>query len=352
MDRPVSGGDAEIVAFDSRLHSQSSILTVLGCQRLDHSWQHLKKANLKRFCLYGSPVSAGFSKGSHSIPQAETQDNAEASLAEEDQVFITRRGKGKGGRSRPYMVQMAIRRTQDAMNLKNQILTYSPSRGKDGLVEKPMFADSTNPEVMNDSLEVDHPAASQDPGRREGTNSEDVPVNNDVPDVSWGDQESAWISQCLDQVQDVDEIAACEVADIGDSLSVLHAKTDLMPLSSPIMLIVSGASDSVAGRLWILNWLKRAGIDSLPSMTPSLEVFSFGNQRTYPSEGLLHLNDHVKALSSDNREIIVYLTLAFDVVDLNLPFLLSLQTLASMKSQIDFRTYELLLPEHVKIPLP
>ena len=103
---------------------RTSITTVLECQALDHSWRHLKKASIKLFCLYGSSSSSGFSKGSHTVRQAGTQEGSEVPLAGDDQVFIIRRGKGKGGRNRPNMEQMAIRRTQDAVNLKNRISAF------------------------------------------------------------------------------------------------------------------------------------------------------------------------------------------------------------------------------------
>ena len=283
--------------------------------------------------MYGFSGSAGFSKDFHTIHQAETQEGSNVRLAEDDQVFIIRRGKGMGGRNRPNMEQMAIRCTQDAMNLKNQVSTCDlAGKGAKGLICYCCGASAHTPH----SCPLPYTPVAL--------------VNNDVPDVSWNDKESAWISQWLDQVQDVEEIAVCEVVDIIGSLSVLHSKTDLAPISSSTMLMYSGDWAFAAGRMWILNWLKLAGVDSLPPMTRSAKVFRLRNHRIYPSEGLLRLNGHVKAQNSDNRGIIAFLAFAIDGVKLNLPFLLSPQLLASMKNQIDFRTDELLLPELVKMP--
>ena len=89
----------------------------------------LKKASIKFFCMYAASSSANSGKGIHSAHQSDIPDPSETVLQEDDQFFVIRRGKGKGGRNRPNMEQMAIRRTQDAMNLKNQILAFD-SAGK------------------------------------------------------------------------------------------------------------------------------------------------------------------------------------------------------------------------------
>ena len=231
------------------------------------------------------------------------------------------------------------------------MLAYDPSRGKDGLVKKTVLADSANPEVDDEPYEADRPVVSQDPGSREGMSTEDVPVSNEVPDVLWNDQQSAWISHWIDQVQDVEEIAVCEVFDTGSSLSVLHNKTALMPLSSPIMLIDSGASASSAGRLWILKWLKLAGVDSLPPHDSQLESFPFWKSAHLPFGRIASPQWSREGSQFRQPRNCSLLTFAIDIANTNLPFLLSRHALASMKSRVDFRTNELLLLELVKIPL-
>ena len=124
-----------------------------------------------------------------------------------------------------------------------------------------------------------------------------------------------------------------------------------MALSIPQLLIDSGASASVCGRSWVRKWLSLAGIKTFPKMSKSSKSFRFGNQCTYPSEGVVYLNGRVDAFTADNRAISIYLSFSIDIINLDLPFLLSRQALASLQSRIDFVTNEILLPKKVRIPL-
>ena len=368
-------------SLDLSTLQRTSIMTFLECQSLEHTWQNLKKSTIKLFCLYGSSNAPSNVKGSHVVHQSDSQDKNETFLSDDDQIFAIRRGKGKGGRNRPNMEQMAIRRTQDAMNLKNQIfamdsagkggaskgvicyrcgatdhtlrncplpytpvLAYAPSRGKDGKLRSTMLADTLG-DPINSEDKIDIPSELTPENVTDETNpmvvSQDVGV---LAEDCCYDPESAWVSQWLDQVHDVEEIAVCEVVDSQTSLSVLHTKTDLMSLSTPQLLIDSGASASVAGREWIKQWLLLAGITTFPVLQPSDKVFRFGNMCTYASAGIVHLNGRVISLSPDGKQIPIYLSFAIDIVELDLPFLLPRQALSSMESQIDFSSNELVIP--------
>ena len=121
-------------------------------------------------------------------------------------------------------------------------------------------------------------------------NAGSAQVPEAVSENAFGDHESEWVARRLDQIQDIEEIAVGEVVNLGSSLTVLHTKTDLMPLDTPQLLIDSGASASLAGRPWVSRRLKLAGIKSYPSMTRSSEVPRFGNPCAYPSEWAIRLN--------------------------------------------------------------
>ena len=71
--------------------------------------------------MYSSGTSSG--KGSHSVLHSHDESGGGVVLQAEDQAFVIRR-KGKGGRNRPNMEKMAVRHTQDAMDLKNQISAF------------------------------------------------------------------------------------------------------------------------------------------------------------------------------------------------------------------------------------
>ena len=101
---------------DLNTAQRTSIMTFLERQTLERSWQNLKKAPIKLFRLYESPNSCSGVRGIRATHQEDSPYVSETVLQEDDQVFVIRRGQGKGGRNRPNMGQMAIRRTQDAMN--------------------------------------------------------------------------------------------------------------------------------------------------------------------------------------------------------------------------------------------
>ena len=375
-------------SLDLNTIQRTSILTFLECQSWDHTWTNLKKASIKLFCLYGSSSTAGNVKGANLVQSADVVDQVDAVLNEDDQIFVIRRGKGKGGRNRPNLEQTAIRRTQDSMNLKNQIfamdgagrpgaskpmicyrcgksdhtlrncplpytpvLAYAPIRDKDGPVRKTMMAESHLDDSTGEVITDYQPETPVEAPLGDQTSVVPPVTNEDCPEQQWGNNESAWISQWLEQVQDIEEIAVCEMVDLRPSLSVLHAKTDFKSLSSPQVLIDSGASASVSGRGWINRWLLMAGIHTFPPLRPSNKIFRFGNQCSYPSEGVLQLNGRVQALSDSGEKIWLYLTFSIDIINLELPFLLSRQALSSLKSQIDFCSNELVIPSKGKIPL-
>ena len=110
-------------SLDFTALQRSTMLTFLECQPREHTWGNLKKATLELFSTYSSSTSSG--KGSHSVLHSHDESGGGVVLHGEDQVFVIRK-KGKGGRNRPNMEKMAVRRTPDAANLKNQILAFVP----------------------------------------------------------------------------------------------------------------------------------------------------------------------------------------------------------------------------------
>ena len=90
--------------------------------------KNLKKASIKLFCMYNTSIPVNQGKSSHVLHSEAMIDAPGTVLNDDDQVFIIRRGKGKGGRNRPNLEQTAIRRTQDAMNLKNRILAMGEAQ--------------------------------------------------------------------------------------------------------------------------------------------------------------------------------------------------------------------------------
>ena len=149
------------------------------------------------------------------------------------------------------------------------------------------------------------------------------------------DRESAWITQWLDQVQDVGEIAVCEVTSSALSLSAMRSNADPMTLSPPKVLIDGGESSSVSGRSWVAKWLKLDGISHFPVCTPCSRLFRFGSKISYQSRGTILLSGKVSAVSNGIPST-ADLTFALDVIEIDDPFLLSRKALAALKGKIDF----------------
>lgn len=109
-------------SLDMTSAHRSPILTFLECQSTGHTWQNLKGATIELFSMYSSASSPG--EGYRSVLYSNDVGDGGAALQEAYQVFPSRRNNGKGGRIRPNIEQMAVRRTQDAMNIKNHILAF------------------------------------------------------------------------------------------------------------------------------------------------------------------------------------------------------------------------------------
>ena len=104
------------------------------------------------------------------------------------------------------------------------VLAYAPSRGKDGMVQKTLVSAAQESDGCVDFIETDQSATTPEVTSAGMENDANAPLTAEVSENSRNVQESAWISQWIDQVQDVEEIAAREVVHLGLPLSVLRTK--------------------------------------------------------------------------------------------------------------------------------
>ena len=100
------------------------------------------------------------------------------------------------------------------------------------------------------------------------------------------EQSDAWGACWLDDLE-VDATLTCTEVLRGDRVivdikSVPHATV-------PELVIDSGAASNVAGKEWILSWLKWGNVKDHPVVKKSSRKFRFGSGVIHPSEGTMEL---------------------------------------------------------------
>ena len=106
--------------------------------------------------------------------------------------------------------------------------------------------------------------------------------------------------------------------------------SSLPPL--PMALIDSGASSSVAGMTWIRAWSKLKDESWISSINASMKSFRFGDGSLYPSKGTIVINAMVESI----QKKWVPINLNIDIVECNIPLLISRRALVAMSAVLDF----------------
>ena len=115
---------------------------------------------------------------------------------------------------------------------------------------------------------------------------------------------------------------------------------------SPLILIDIGASRSVRGRKWAEWWF---GTSKL-TLDMSKKQFRFGAGPTLKSMGTTVILIHVQS-STTNKDCPIVLPIKVDVVDSNVPMLISHESLKHMKGSLDFGSRKLIIPDVAEIKL-
>ena len=115
---------------------------------------------------------------------------------------------------------------------------------------------------------------------------------------------------------------------------------------SPLILIDSGASRSVCGRQWAEWWF---GTPKL-NLAGSQKQFRFGAGPTLNSLGATVIFIHAQA-SAANKDVPISLPIKVDVVNSNVPMLISHESLKRVKGPIAFASCALVIPWVAEIKL-
>ena len=112
----------------------------------------------------------------------------------------------------------------------------------------------------------------------------------------------------------------------------------------PPIIIDSGASQSVVGKAWLIHHRTHE-----PShWSSSANSFRFGSGSSFKSCGYTYLRIAIPAVATQSKKE-MELTIRADVVDTPVPFLISLKTLQSLSTQIDFRSHVIMIPSQGNI---
>ena len=117
-------------------------------------------------------------------------------------------------------------------------------------------------------------------------------------------------------------------------------------------ILDSGASKTVTGLSWVKHWLGLNQIDSPPELVPSRRRFKFGSQRTFDSLGTIILTGFPPESFPQNDGQPELLSIKMDVIDLDIPCLVSRETLFSFSATIDFSKLAMTMMEgKLTVPL-
>ena len=147
-----------------------------------------------------------------------------------------------------------------------------------------------------------------------------------------------WSACWLDDIQ---QIMTVELLLGQQEYFAPKSETDDSP---PTIVVDSGAAISVTGLPWLKAWFKCLGIIISKAkmetmLSHSDKKFKFGNQMTFDSLGAITLcgQRHQVPLDDDSRMAKDRtLMIHADVVDLDIPLLLALPSLAKLNCSIDF----------------
>ena len=124
------------------------------------------------------------------------------------------------------------------------------------------------------------------------------------------------------------------------------AEIEFPEMNHSSILIDSGASRSVCGRKWAEKWFKKEKLE----MQSSSKTFRFGAGPTMKSLGTMKIFIQVSQQTT-SAKIPVILPVRVDVVDSEVPMLISHESLCKMKGKIDFESCTLQIPSIGKINL-
>ena len=112
----------------------------------------------------------------------------------------------------------------------------------------------------------------------------------------------------------------------------------------PLIIIDSGASQSVVGKAWLLHHQIH-----VPShWSKSTNSFRFGSGPAYESCGFAYLRITIPGNATQSGNA-MEINIQADVVDTPVPFLISMKTLQSLEARIDFRQHIVDIPSRGRI---
>ena len=117
------------------------------------------------------------------------------------------------------------------------------------------------------------------------------------------------------------------------------------------LILDSGATATVAGIKWIRRWMGSSKMSMCPIIQPSMKSFRFGDSRLFHSKGLMIVNGTAPARTKNGVGITREITLGIEIVDTDIPLLLSRSSMAMLGCKLDFENNLLTMHDQTSIPL-
>ena len=151
--------------------------------------------------------------------------------------------------------------------------------------------------------------------------------NRGDPDAAYLRGEE-WLAE-IDTIMTSEEISTVVDSQMNIE-TVFHS--DLLPG----LITECGAASTVVGAAWIAKWQSWGGGYDKPELIPSQKQFRFGNDCLYPSLGSTVLIGWIWVTKEGNVAQKENVSFHADVIAMDVPLLLSLQSIQKMKCKIDF----------------
>ena len=355
-------------------HQQkTAVLMMLGCQGKSHDVENLKSVSIRLFGLYRDVVHG--KTDSKTFVASEATDSADGEAASEigeHDAFAIRKTK-PGKRDKPGMETSAIRKTQAQLNMENNTMytqknTKSPSKiicyrcGKSDHVlkqcplpfqQKLAFAPVRPPVkqsfVANSSSMDDEGTSfsledtSVPPGIVDSESS--LPLFEQIH-IATEEEEQDWVASWLEKS---DQILSCDLDESDIFLSDMKTSSSLP--AKMHFIVDSGASSSVCGMKWMLQMSSLFAFTLPKKFSPSKKTFRFGNLTKYNSSGSVILGGTIVGKGPGGKSATESLTVTMDVIELEVPLLMSKASLKSMNATLCFGPDEMLFGNSLRVPL-
>ena len=338
-----------------------SLIGLMDCRALPHSLQNLRTCSLQFFGVYSSLKTKEERTWMTGELGYDDDNNQEADGGIDTLVLK------KGKKNRPGMEGQALKKTNDMVNLRNEVMVAEKKIGKcfrcgsaDHMLRQcpvpftPVLAFAPNATNSGKGQGRDNRGKGVGKNSRvlfqedmSALNSEDSSSSNHMPvteedivedNQTHGaeevDSETAYLWD-EEWMTEINTIMTCDVLSTEIDQQI-NLKTVSHSLKLPELIIDCGAASTVVGLTWLKRWRKWGEQTEALMLAKSTKQFRFGNNCLYPSMGSITLHGWIWTGISDQTKKKQDVSFLVDVIALDVPLLLSLQSLKLMQCKIDF----------------